>query len=144
MSKNHSVKDIILGGYCKDCPYAELSIEKKAEVSRLNGEMAEFNVYCEHEKACERMTFRDKKEWIHVSEKMPKDNQDVLITIKKGTATPDSFFARDSVDLAIFCDVNSMVDGLPYQHFYVPDAKAYKLPIDNVSAWMPLPDPYKE
>ncbi len=81
--------------------------------------------------------------WISISEKMPEDEQDVLVTIKKGTIISGNYYIRDFVTLGIFCDTDSVVDGLPYQHFYILEEKPIVLP-DNITAWMPLPEPYKE
>ncbi len=82
--------------------------------------------------------------WICISEKMPEDDQDVLVTIKKGTIISGSYYIRDVVERVVFCDTDSPFDGLPYQHFCILEEKPIVLPIDNIAAWMPLPEPYKE
>ena len=57
-------------------------------------------------------------EWIPVSERLPKEREEVLVTV--------------SNEFETFADVDSWMGGSFWTY------------IDAVTAWMPLPDPYRE
>ena len=56
--------------------------------------------------------------WIPVSERLPKEREEVLVTV--------------SNEFETFADVDSWMGGSFWTY------------IDAVTAWMPLPDPYRE
>ena len=68
------------------------------------------------EQGCE--FFSDGMVWIPVSEKLPKEGEEVLVTV--------------SNEFGTFADVDSWTGGSFWTY------------IDEVTAWMPLPDPWKD
>lgn len=75
-------------------------------------------------------------EWINPNEKLPENDESVLITVKAGTDLEDYGIPyHDEVWQAVFHD-----DGW-YKHFTTwNDVQLTK----EVKAWMPLPEPYLE
>ena len=82
-------------------------------------------------------------EWIKVEEKLPKDEQTVLVTLKDSSKTAAGECIGPQVQVAVFVESNSDFDGLWYPHFAEYDSNDINW-TDEVIAWMPFPKPYEE
>lgn len=81
--------------------------------------------------------------WIKLTEKLPKSDDMVLITIKAGAHTSTGQTTADETIPAYFVDDSqgTLIDGLWYPHFY-EWGTTYIFKNCDVVAWMPLPEPY--
>ena len=73
--------------------------------------------------------------WIPVTERLPEDGQNVLVTVEgwyKG-----NMFERD-VDLATYSPCGGYIDGFDTVNDWIEYGEW------KATAWMPLPEPYKE
>lgn len=74
--------------------------------------------------AKELAEFRKQNQWIPVSERLPDYNEEVLITNGKYVTIDERYFLENTEDGEAYTwDINGW---------------------DDVVAWMPLPEPYKE
>lgn len=74
--------------------------------------------------AKELAEFRKQNQWIPVSERLPDYNEEVLITDGKYVTIDERYFLENTEDGEAYTwDINGW---------------------DDVVAWMPLPEPYKE
>ena len=109
---------------------------------------------------CECIDFTptvEQNQWIPVTEKLPKCEEEVYIQTKKGTITtamyedgtmPDEESAWNWTDIDFDYDENSDTFYVPrgwweYRHFNPDDVYNNKVD-EEVIAWMPLPEPYTE
>ena len=79
--------------------------------------------------------------WIDPLDKLPEDGQDVLITVKDNTHAFGSILSK-SVWQAVYHNDPS-VAGTWYPFFGLWDSGNTNL-VEEVEAWMPLPEPYNE
>ena len=74
--------------------------------------------------AKELAEFRKQNQWIPVSERLPENGEEVLITNGKYVTIDERYFLENTEDGEAYTwDINGW---------------------DDVVAWMPLPEPYKE
>ena len=73
--------------------------------------------------------------WIPVTERLPEDGQEVLVTIEKQVDVFDGYSDRRTVWHAM------MHDDEEEKHFCIWGDKQHLF--SEVVAWMPLPEPYK-
>ena len=82
--------------------------------------------------------------WIPIGEKLPKEDEPCLITVKPGTWVDGLSMEGPDVYSAFYCGVFSDADGLPYNHFVTIGYNNEVITIDCVTAWMPYPEPYTQ
>lgn len=84
-------------------------------------------------------------EWIDLADKLPENEQEVLVTVRKGTDLGEYITTDNEVKIAMF--VNDLdVAGTWYPFFYLLDChvtEPNKHFISEVLAWAPLPEPYR-
>ena len=82
------------------------------------------------------------KDWISVNDRLPEDDERILISIDSGVQMGSGTSICPQVLMGWYCCENSDFDGLWYSHFI---AVGDSTPLtDGVLAWMPLPEPYEE
>ena len=83
-------------------------------------------------------------EWKLYAKEMPKNEQEVLVTLKAGTTFEGEIFIHNSVHVATFVnDQGETYDGIIYPHF-VPHSWSEEIWSGEVIAWMPIPEPYQD
>lgn len=78
--------------------------------------------------------------WIPVSEMLPEHDEDVLLCFKEGPSCPYYQIQVGSLGTHEVEDNNFEIIG--YADVWYTD-ECYA-PFEDVAAWMPLPEPYKE
>jgi hypothetical protein len=105
-------------------------------------------------KAIRRAPTVDAPAWIPVKERIPIERQDCLVTyIVKSNAEPGftwrlmgcATFVPDLFNWADYYELRSPIkDGISYGWITYDDEDGRFYRQENVVAWMPLPNPYKE
>lgn len=73
------------------------------------------------------------REWIPVSERLPVDLDEVVVTVK-------NYDGEGFVDVVTFCEGHKTS-----QHKFIPFREYMRVyGIEDVVAWQPLPEPYVE
>ena len=84
-------------------------------------------------------------EWIDLADKLPENEQEVLVTVRKGTDLGEYKTTDNEVKIAMF--VNDLdVAGTWYPFFYLLDCHVTDLNkqfVTEIIAWAPLPEPYE-
>ena len=80
--------------------------------------------------------------WIKLTDKLPESEEFVLVTVKAGTMVDGCELVHDEVTVGMFVN-DKTVGGTWYPYFYLERSGNEKY-IEEISAWMPLPKPYKE
>lgn len=78
------------------------------------------------QKAIKALESKTEQAWIPVSERLPEDEQDVIVSFKTGGVHQGKYFKDGSAN--------------PW-YMYRDKCRAWS---NVVEAWMPLPEPYKE
>lgn len=81
-------------------------------------------------------------EWIKCTERVPEHEQAVLITVKAGTELAGSILCEDEVMDAYFFNDPEVDEG--WYPYFEPWRDGNVKLIQEVTAWMPLPEPYEE
>lgn len=76
-----------------------------------------------HTDDCVCNRFNPKQQWIPCSERLPEDSRNVILTTRSSVVGVGSFIARDGQWVQWYSGGGILVD---------------------VTAWMPLPEPYRE
>lgn len=135
------IEDMEMPTRCTDCDFATVEKDGKAVWRKCGRTGDTCTMHAGHFDRMETCPLRPENEWIPVSERLPEEETDVLVTVH--------FIEHKSVHS------NGYVDKLP-ESFYVDIANLisdnwnsysdeYKICISNhhVIAWKPLPEPYK-
>lgn len=80
-------------------------------------------------------------DWIKCTDKLPKNEQEVLITLKGEALCRGGYDTDNKVVEAMFVN-NPFFDGSWYPFFSVWGDDENRHHIEDVLAWMPLPKPY--
>lgn len=94
---------------------------------------------------------QEKDGWIPVKEHLPKDNESVLISFintfgKYRTSEDGKYFLDKHGNISLICPCSGWYrkKGQPLDGFYTDNGFYFGTSGLKVTAWMPLPEPYKE
>ena len=76
-------------------------------------------------------------EWIPITERLPENESRVLMSVRPGLITNDSETMTHQVFMGCFYN-----DEGPFPHFVPDDCPLGTKLTFEVSAWMPVPEPY--
>ena len=100
------------------------------EIKKLKEDIANLQIRC-------RIAESDKPKWIPVSERSPEKDGRYLVT--------DTLFGDDLWVLTAWYGTPPMPSRpVKGKCFFVSDDEYGDVPYDDVVAWMPLPEPYRE
>ena len=80
------------------------------------------------------------KNWILPNERLPESDTPVLVTLEEGTETESGTLCGRQVEKAYF--VNDQKDNW-YPYFTIDREPQDVRYVDEIVAWMPLPEPYE-
>lgn len=116
--------------YCAEQAEMNLEAECNSEIASYFRDRKELyldraNIYGKVMREIDRIAQEYNNGWIPCSERLPDIEADVLLTLRS---------------LDIYTGFRANTDG----YFYVEGTDDCYIPLDNVVAWQPLPQPYKE